>query len=199
MRGRRRPAPAQPDAWRKWHVPLSQHRTTLEAAYGSLRSIALKQREVPLLVQLVENPRFDLPGIEIFSGAANLRQHDYLHILLGRGLLPKDEAFVLGFTMGSTNRVGSVEETLFTLIARYLYPKSYRFDDEDVAVYKDAVRLGYISDCKPLAGIRFAPMVDWSLRRIRKAVGLESDFLRAYYAIEARRYPNSPESQRLLG
>ena len=198
MRGRRRPAPAQPDAWRKWHVPLSQNKTTLAAAYDSLSSIALRQREVPLMVQLVENPRFDLPGIEIFSGATNLRTHDYLHILLGRGLLPKDEAFVLGFTMGSTNRVGSIEETLFTLIARYLYPKSYRFDDEDVAVYKDAVRLGYISDCKPLAGIRFGPMMNWTLQRIRKAVGLEEDLLRAYYNVEAKRYPKSAESRRLL-
>ena len=199
MRGRRRPAPAQPDAWRSWHVPLSQNKSTLAAAYDSLRSIALRQREVPLMVQLVENPRFDLPGVEIFSGATNLRTHDFLHILLGRGLLPKDEAFVLGFTMGSTNRVGAIEETLFTLIARYLYPKTYRFDDEDVAVYKDAVRLGHISDCKPLAGIRFGPMMNWSLQRIRKAVGVEDDFLRAYYAIEARRYPKSVESQRLLG
>ena len=198
MRGRRRPAPAQPDAWREWHVPLSRNRTTLKAAYDSLSAISLRQREVPLMVQLVENPRFDLPGVEIFSGATNLRTHDYLHIVLGRGLLPKDEAFVLGFTMGSTNRVGSIEETLFTLIARYLYPKSYRFDDEDVAVYKDAVRLGYISDCKPLAEIRFGPMVDWSLQKIRKAVGVEADLLRAYYNVEANRYPKSVESQRLL-
>jgi hypothetical protein len=196
--GRRTPAPSQPDAWRGWHVPLSRGTTTLDAAYGSLRTIALRQREVPLLVQLVENPRFDLPGIEIFSGATNLRTHDYLHILLGRGLLPKDEAFVLGFTMGSTNRVGAVEETLFTLIARYLYPKTYRFDDEDVAVYKDAVRLGYVSDCQPLAEIRFGPMLGWSMRRIRKTVGVEEDLLRAYYAIEARRYPKAVESQRLL-
>ena len=198
MRGRRATAKAAPDAWRKWHVPLSHGSTTLRSAHESMRAIALKQRDVPLLVQLVENPRFDLPGVEIFSGATKLRTHDYLHILLGRGLLPKDEAFVLGFTMGSTNRVGTMEETLFTLIARYLYPKSYRFDDEDVAVYKDAVRLGYLSDCKPLAGIRFAPMVDWSLRRIRKAVGLEEDLLRAYYNVEAKRYPKALESQRLL-
>jgi hypothetical protein len=198
MRGRRRPAPSQPDAWRKWHTPLSQGATTLREAHESLRAIAMKQRDVPLMVQLVENPRFDLPGIEIFSGATNLRTHDYLHILLGRGLLPKDEAFVIGFTMGSTNRVGAVEESLYTLIARYLYPKQYRFGEEDIAVYKDAVRLGYISDCKPLAEVRFGPMLDWPLARIRNAVGLEEELLRAYYVIEARRYPKSIESQRLL-
>ena len=170
----------------------------LAEAHRTLKPIALRQREVPLLVQLVENPRFDLPGVEIFSGATDLRQHDYLHLLLGRGLLPKDEAFVLGFTMGSTNRVGEVEERLFALIARYAYPKTYRFDDEDVAVYKDAVRLAYVSDCRALAEVDFEPMLDWPLGRIRQEVGVEEDLLRAYYAIEARRYPKSVESQRLL-
>jgi hypothetical protein len=150
-------------------------------------------------VQLVENPRFELPGVEIFSGAADLRKHDLLHIVLGRGLLPKDEAFVLGFTMGSTNRVGELEETLFTLIARYLYPKTYRFGDEDVEVYKDAVRLAYISDCQALAKADLESMLEWPLGRIRGAVGVEEDLLRSYYAIEARRYPKSAESQRLLG
>ena len=189
---------AGPGAWREWHVPLARAHLTLRAAYDSLGVVGMQQRDVPLIVQLVENPRFDLPGVEIFSGATGLREHDYLHILLGRGLLPKDEAFVLGFTMGSSNRVGDVEERLFTLIARYLYPKGYRFDDEDVAVYKDAVRLGYVSDCQSLAEVNSAAMLDWPIGRIRQAIGLEEDLLRAYYAIEARRYPASIESQRLL-
>jgi len=185
-------------AWRAWHVPLSRSETTLADAYRSLQSVGMEQRDIPLIVQLAENPRFDLPGVEIFSGAADLRKHDLLHILLGRGLLPKDEAFVLGFTMGSTNRVGALEETLFTLIARYLYPKTYRFGDEDVAVYKDAVRLAYVSDCQPLAAADLDSMLDWPLARIRAAVRLEEDLLHAYYAIEARRYPDSAESRRLL-
>src|SRR5688572_943952 len=192
------PRNASQEAWKEWHVPLSRADLPLRAAYGSLEAVGMSQREVPLIVQLVENPRFDLPGIEIFSGATNLRHHDLLHILLGRGLLPKDEAFVLGFTMGSSNRVGEVEERLFTLIARYLYPKEYRFDEEDAAVYKDAVRLGYISDCQSLAEVKLDTMLDRPLGRIRASVGLEEDLLRAYYAIEARRYPASAESQRLL-
>lgn len=173
-------------------------RCTLAEAYRSLGVSGLEQREVPLLVQLVENPRFDIPGVEIFSGAAELRVHDYIHILLGRGLLPKDEAFALGFTMGSSNRVGAIEEKLYTLIARYLYPTNYCFDDEDVQVYGDAVRLGYISDCRSLAEIDFAPMLDWPLGRVRTELGIEEDLLRAYYAIERRRYPRAAESQRLL-
>ena len=41
-------------------------------------------------------------------------------------------------------------------------------------------------------------MIGWSLRRIRKAVGVEEDLLGAYYNVEAKRYPKSVESQRLL-
>jgi len=198
MRGTAGPSKEQQDTWRKWHVPLSRADLALGEAYRSLEPFGMSQRDVPLIVQLVENPRFDLPGVEIFSGATDLHKHDCLHILLGRGLLPKDEAFVLGFTMGSTNRVGDVEERLFTLIARYLYPRQYRFDDDDVAVYKDAVRLGYVSDCRPLAKVELDTMLEWPLGRIRQTIGLEEDLLRAYYAIEARRYPGSVESQRLL-
>ena len=197
MRGQRS-ARGKSQAWRAWHVPLSEESTTLRGGYASLEAVGMRQRDVPLIVQLVENPRFDLPGIEIFSGATDLRHHDCLHILLGRGLAPKDEAFVLGFTMGSSNRVGSAEEQLFTLIARYLYPKNYRFDDDDVAVYKDAVRLGCISDCRPLAEVDLNAMFDWSIGRIRATIGLEVELLRAYFAIEARRYPECIESRRLL-
>jgi hypothetical protein len=185
--------------WREWIVPLARGELTLREGYASLATVGDAQRDIPVVVQLVENPSFDLPGIEIFSGATNLQTHDWIHILLGRGLLPRDEAFVLGFTMGSSNRVGPVEERLYMLIARYLYPGGYRFDDDDVQVYRDAVRLGYISDCRSLAEVDYVPMLDWPLGRIRREIGIEEDLLRAYYAIERRRYPDSAAARRLLG
>lgn len=186
-----------PSYVREWIVNLDDDQQTLADAYASMQSIALKQESVPLLVQLVENPKFDLPGIELFSGATDLGTHDYIHILLGRGLMPKDEAFVLGFTMGSTNRVGEWEEKLYGLFAKYLYPKPYRFNDDDFQVYKDAVRLGYISDCQPLNTVDFPAIAHLTLKDARQKIGLEVDLLRAYFQIEARRYPQSFESQRL--
>ena len=90
------------------------------------------------------------------------------------------------------------QETLFALIARYVYPKNYRFDEDDVAVYKDAVRLAHVSDCQPLAEVNLDAMFDWPVGHIRAAIGLEVDLLRAYYAVEGRRYPACAESQRLL-
>lgn len=147
---------------------------------------------------MVENPRYDIPGFDLFHGAVDIRTHDCIHILLGRGLLSKDEAFAIGFTMGSTNKVGTLEETLYSLIAKYFYPKVYRFNDEAIRIFKDAVRLGYISECQPLNRIKFDDYLDWPLGKIRKAIGLETELLLAYFRIEKKRHPNSKSSSRLL-
>jgi hypothetical protein len=181
-----------------WHVPLSEENLKLGQAYDALLAIGLQQEQIPLMVQLVENPRFDLPGFDLFPGATSLETHDYIHILLGRGLLPIDEAFVLGFTMGSTDRVSATEEALYTFFARYLYPKGYRFGDEEVAVFRDAVRLGYISDCVSLCKVDFASLRTLTLAQARQELGIEAPLLRAYFEIERRRYPESLASARLL-
>lgn len=171
---------------------------TLREASQTLSSLKLKQEDVPLLIQLVENPKYDLPGIDIFHGSVDLETHDYIHILLGRGLLAMDEAFTIGFTMGSTNKVTTVEEVLYSITSKYLYPKLYRFSDQDIAVFKDATKLGYISDCTPLDKIPFKKYLDWKLEDIRKEIKLELDLILAYYRIEKKRYHESRASQRLL-
>lgn len=182
---------------RRWRIGLDRGDLTLRQAFDALRAIGLQQSEVPLMVRLVENPAYDLPGFDFFHGATDLHTHDLIHVLLGRGLLAKDEAFVIGFTMGSTDRVTHSEERLYGLVSKYLYPKAYRFTDDDLRVFRDAVRLGYVSDCQPLHAADYAPLLDLGLEQARRALGIETDLLRAYYAIEKRRYPGSPESQRL--
>lgn len=190
---------ALPEHVKKWFIPLSEDKLTLAQASSEMQKIALNQEDIPLIVKLVENPEYDyLPGIDIFSGATGLETHDCIHLLLGRGVLPKDEAFVLGFTMGSTNKVGAIEEKLYGLFTRYLYPKHYRFTDEDFEVYKDAVRLGFISDCQRLDKADYQALLSCSLAEARQKLGIETPLLRAYYEIEAKRYPQAFESQRLL-
>ena len=110
----------------------------------------------------------------------------------------KDEAFVLGFTMGSSNRVTTTEERLFSFMTKYVYPKDYRFTDEDLHIFKDAVRLGFVSDCQSLAKVDYKKYLDWPLQKIREDIGIEVDLLKAYYAIEARRYPHIKECNRNL-
>lgn len=184
--------------WKTWHIPLCADGETLGAARADLRLLGAEQADIPLLVQLTENPRYDLPGIDLFHGAVDLETHDYIHIILGRGLLSMDEAFVIGFTMGSTNKVSTTEERLYSWVSKFLYPKLYRFNDTDLAVFRDAVRLGYISDCTPLNEVDYHAIADLPLRDVRRHIGLERDLLEAYFRIERRRYPESSASQRLL-
>ena len=191
-------ASTSPLKWTDWHIPYARDQLTLREAHASLSKLAARQEAIPLMVQLVENPRFDIPGFDLFHGAVNLKTHDYIHILLGRGLLADDEAFVIGFTMGSTDQVTTLEENLYSLISRHLYPKVYKFDDEAIRIFKHATKLGYISACQRLDHVRYEDYLDWKLRDIRDALNLESDLVLAYYRIEKRRYPASKASQRLL-
>ena len=190
--------PNKQTSWREWHVPLSSDDHTLKEIQLSSEHILANQTDIPLIVQLVENPKFVIPGITLFNGSVDLKTHDYIHAMLGRGLLPKDEAFVIGFTMGSTNRVTSTEEKLYTLAGKYLYPKFYKFEDDEIQVFKDAVRLGYISDCQPLDTIDYSLYLNSKISDIRALVGLEKNLLKAYYEIESKRYLGDVASQRLL-
>ncbi len=179
--------------WRGWHLPLSRDDLTLRQALADLKRVGAAPEEIPLVVRLAENPRYDL-----FHGAVDLDAHDCIHLLLGRGLLAKDEAFVIGFTMGSTQKLGSAEERLFTLVARHFYPGIYRFTEDDVSIFRDGRRLAEICRCRPLDQVDYAARMDCPLSTLRHDLGIEVDLLLAYYALERRRFPDAPECARLL-
>lgn len=182
-----------------WHIPLTNKDEALCEAYDLFqKEYSHTQEDIPLIIQLVENPKYDIPGIHFFNGATDLKTHDYIHILLGRGLMSKDEAFVLGFTMGSTNKVTSTEEKIYAFVSQYLYPNVYQFSKEDIEVFKDAVRLGYICDCEPLDKVDYESLRGFSIEEARQKLGLSTELLLAYFKIEKKRYPNAIESQRLV-
>ncbi len=185
-------------SWRDWFVSIEHQDVTVQQVLDSLKAINNTSYETPTIVKIVENPAYDFPGIEFFSGAVDIKQHDCIHALLGRGLLAKDEAFVIGFTMGSSNRVGTIEQTVFGLIAKFLYPKAYHFDEEDLLVFRKAVHLGFVSNCQSLAEVDYERILEMSLAEARDFVGIEMDLLRAYYRLEQEMYPNTRVSGRLL-
>ncbi len=184
--------------WRDWHVPLAHDQFSLKQVLESAMHDQASQSDVPLIVQLIENPKFDLPWINIFNGAVNLADHDCIHALLGRGFLPKDEAFVIGFTMGSTNRTNTLEQKLYAWASKYLYPGPYKFSEEDTQIFKDAVHLGYISDCVALNTVNYSRYLNEPIKDIREKLGIETDLIESYFRIEKGRYPDSIASQRLL-
>ena len=58
--------------------------------------------------------------------------------------------------MGSTDRVGVTEERLYSFVPKSLCPREYRLNDGDLRMFRDAVRLGFVSDCVPLHGVDIA-------------------------------------------
>lgn len=185
-------------SWRDWAIPLACRGLTLAEALADLRTVNHTEHATPLIVRLVENPKFQRRGLEFFNGAVDIHDHDCIHILLGRGLLPKDEAFVIGFTMGSSRRMSTLEEKVFAWISQHLYPGPYRLAEDDIAVFRKAAHLGFVSNCTPLGEVDYAKLHHLQLGTIRKLIGLEVPLLRAWYGIERKMFARCPESQRLL-
>jgi len=98
-----------------------------------------KQGQIHWFVWLLENPSSPIS----LTGAVDLYNHDIIHILLNRGMEVKDEAMVIGFTMGNSQSTSSWVRWLFEFCARYLYPEGYAFDDETLLEFERGYAYGY--------------------------------------------------------
>ena len=186
-------------SYQDWHIPFTRADITLQMALDSLSEVRREAKvDSPLMVKLAEAPMLRSSGLKIFSGQMNLYQHDCIQILLGRGLHDMDEAFTAGFAMGSSKKVTDSEHSLYAFIAKHIYPDVYKFTDHELSLFKDAIRLAYISNCSPLDKFQFDEWLDQPIGIIRDAVGIEADLILAYYGVEQRKYPQFITSQRLL-
>ncbi len=187
----------QAPTWRDWCVPLHARDRTLGEALASLAAVGARPHEVPFIVRLLENPAYHLPGLSLFPGAVDLDHHDAIHTVLGRGLLKRDEAFVIGFTMGSTRQVGTWQRHLFGWIAAHLYPWAYRFRPEDVWVFHGAVQLAERAGCRRLDTFNFSLCRGVELGALRAHLGVSEQLLAGFYQEEIQRFPHGAESERL--
>lgn len=179
-----------------WYIPLHQASIILGEALATLPPE--ETGELPLMLRLQRDPVLSFLGQLVFRVGIDQHQYHCIHILLGRGLLPLDQAFVLGFTIASSKKGSLPEHRLNAEIARHFNRSETGLGDNEKAVFKEGVKLAYMSFCAPLDDFDFEPWHGRSLAELREAVGLESELLLAYYAVERHRYPHSPESQRLL-
>ena len=181
-----------------WHIPITENALTLNEAHESLSKVGAQKKDIPLIVKLVENPAFSIPGITLFHGAVDLLPHDYIHILLGRGLLPADEAFTIGYTMGSTRQVSEIEAFLFEFITKHLYPTDYQFKDRDIHILRTALQIAKEAKLQPLDKVSFEPYKNTKIGEIRKRLGINTNILIECYKTEKNLYPDSKASKRLL-
>jgi hypothetical protein len=187
---------------RDWFVSLKRSQGTgyskkfnLSDCLESMKDFKLKQSDIPLIIKLAENPKYFTS--RLFTGAVDLFTHDCIHALLGRGLLPKDEAFVIGYTMGSEKRMSNFKRVLFLFACRYLYPEGYRFYKEERLVFNKALQMG--RECPTdLTEVDFKNHLERPLSEIRAELGIDTEAINKYYQEEKELFPNSKESQRLL-
>lgn len=178
----------------QWHIPISNNDVILRDALDSMKSFKLEPDEVPLSIRLTENPKYD---IGLFPGYISLQNHDAIHAILGRGVLLKDEAFVIGFTMGSTKRLNTLRERLFLLITRYLYPDGYKFYEDEQRIFKIAANCAKSMNCSDISTVDFSRYIDYTLSDIREEMNIDTERLCQIYRVEKLNY-DSPESQRLI-
>ena len=179
----------------EWICPLSSKDKTVKYILRGMERFKLSQEDIPLRIKLVENPKWFTS--EFFSGAVDLFAHDCVHVLLGRGLLLKDEAFVIGYTMGSTKKVSRFKRNLFMFCSKYLYPKGYRFGEEERFIFNLGIRAG--SQCgEDLTKINFNDYIHRTPNGVRRLLGIDKALLIQCYEVEKRLFPDSLESQRLL-
>ena len=98
-----------------------------------------EQSKIHWFVWLIENPKSPIS----LPGAIALFNHDIVHILLARGMEIRDEAMVIGFTMGNSETTSSWVRWLFEFCARHLYPEGYQFDEYDLLEFEKGYSYGY--------------------------------------------------------
>lgn len=193
--------------WKDWSPGLDINERKLGPVAATLPGAP--PEKIPWLVRLLENPASPVA----FPGKVNLEEHDIIHVLLGRGLSLQDEAFVLGFTMGhdpASFRYGRIGarwcKNLFLFLAR-LYPRVYRFDDTERAVFRRAFWEGRKArarqvkktpgDSPPLNQAALGQYADRPIGEVRRMFGISIERLRTCYRIEKLEYPDRNATRRL--
>ena len=126
-----------------------------------------EQSKIHWFVWLLENPKSPLS----LTGAIDLYNHDIIHIILDRGMEVKDEAFVIGFTMGNSETTSSWVRWLFEFCARYLYPESYRFNEHDLLEFEKGYAYGYTRSRRNIHLAVFDEKRD--IKKIRREWGIK--------------------------
>lgn len=181
----------QVPAWRRWSPGLDNDDLTLREVLATLP--AAPPTAIPWIVRLFENPH----GWLRLHGAVDLAHHDRIHVLLGRGLLGQDEAFVIGFTMGSTKRLSRFEQAFFKFVAAFMYPEPYRIPRPTLAAYDLGVEAGREIGVRDIHHAVGDDVLDRPLGDMRRALGIDTARLRDFYAHERAALPGTAASERL--
>lgn len=117
----------------------------------------VEPNDISFMIWLIENPKSPFH----LHGSASLKDHDAIHVLLQCGQSNDEEAFVIGFTMGTDDRIKPWEVKLFKFISRFLYPKKNRFTKQQIEIFDHGFTYGSSRN-----NISRIGEVDWTKRNL---------------------------------
>ncbi|MCC5619983.1 hypothetical protein [Nostoc sp. CHAB 5715] len=132
---------------------------------------SLCKPKIPFVIWLLENPN----SLLALPGKISLRHHDYIHILLGRGISPQDEAFVIGFTMGNDLKTNKLHLFIYKLFARFIYPYPYNFSTLNLRTFDLGFMYGRKIKIKQINKINFEIYQDETIGYLRNIFGINLD------------------------
>jgi hypothetical protein len=176
----------------EWYPGLQKETRTLSEILAEMPGY--KQNEIPLFVWLLENPKSPIA----MPGYIDLFNHDCVHIILGRGLLPQDEAFVIGFTMGNSTSVNKFHNFIFKTFSLYFYPKNFKLLKRDLFAFDLGFLYGRSRKIRNVNQMDFHEKSNFGIGEIRKMLDISQADLIEMRKKEAAQIPNTKESIRLL-
>lgn len=127
-----------------------------------------RPEDIPWIVRLLENPR----SVLALPGKITLYNHDCLHILLNKKFNLKDEAFVIGFTMGNDLKTNWFHLLIFKFFSRFIYPKGYRFNVAHLKEFDLGVSYGRKISNKNINQIDFQKYENITVDELRSILGI---------------------------
>lgn len=127
-----------------------------------------KMVRIPFIIWLLENPGspFSLPG------SIDLKSHDYVHLLLNRGMSLFDEAFVVGYTMGNCETINNQHIHTYKILSSLLYPKEYKFNSIHIKVFDFGYMYGQKVSSKNIHLVNFDEYIYHSIQEVRLSLGI---------------------------
>lgn len=126
------------------------------------------QADTPFILWLLEHPHSPIA----LPGKIDLYGHDCLHAILNRGHAPLDEAFVVGFSMGSDLQATWLHNFLYKCAASTVYPRKYRFSWKECQCFDAGFVYGRSLPLRNLNQLDFSTYQHYTVSQVRQQLGI---------------------------
>ncbi len=175
--------------WTRWYPGLDTDHLSVGQVLDTMPGI--QSEDIPSIISAFESPNSPLK----LPGACTLAQHDVLHVLLGRGLVDQDEAFVLGFTAVADPQFTSEDMDRYKF-AFSIYPEPYCIRGCDLLAFELGVKAAQQMKLGDIIALDVASVRNRLIGQMRRDLGIDTEVLLDIYDEERRCIP-TPWSKRL--